>query len=657
MANQINNLIDILEKLNEASVSLHDSELQKRQEQEKKFAKYRESVELNLAKKKKKETEEEFKTRLSKLKQTDAFQKKVNKEYEKAQNLVSRNEAKQKELQYLQDLNYITELKKEQFQTESELYKTKLLNATKLGKVVSANGKSMAENIVGAAKKGLDAVGGSVEKYLDTYTQYMGTVSARIQGAGYEYSDLIDKIRDNTAANPYIRTTNMLGTLNKLVEAGINDNLMQRAFLEEISDRIATTFDATQSSLLRIVRIQQQDTTASRLGMEAYLTRMFNNYFGDTSYLSNQFDAVQETLTAVSSQLTAEASVEFEYIVQKWLGSLGSVGVSDGTLSKLAEGISYIGSGNITALQNDEALQNLFVMAANRAGLNYTDMLVNGISSNQANSLMQAVVEYIKSISTSSNNVLKSQYAELFGVTLTDMQAFHNLNDNIIDEIYASAMTYTNTLDELQYQLNEVSKRTHVSEMINNIFDNTLAGIGMNVANNTGLYITYKAADMLEKLTGGINLPFISALGNGIDLNMSLEGLIKGGVLGISTIGQLFAAIGSLTAGGGINLDNWTVESNKGQGFAGYRNAGDLIETRSSVSYASNTNSTGMQQSLVDQQKQASKEVMGTDNSSENREETKCSNIAAILKILQNVTSGNALNVSIEGAAGIDFAL
>ena len=101
MANQINNLIDILEKLSEASINLHDSELQKRQEQEKKFAKYKEAIEINLAKKKKKETDQEFKTRLDKLKKVDAFQKKVNKEYDKAQNLVNKNEAKQKELQYL----------------------------------------------------------------------------------------------------------------------------------------------------------------------------------------------------------------------------------------------------------------------------------------------------------------------------------------------------------------------------------------------------------------------------------------------------------------------------------------------------------------------------------------------------------------------------
>ena len=83
--------------------------------------------------------------------------------------------------------------------------------------------------------------------------------------------------------------------------AGITNNLTQRAFLDSISDKIAATFSATQDSLIEITRIQRQDTTASRLGLEAYLTRMFNNYFGDTSYLATQFDAVQSILIGTSA--------------------------------------------------------------------------------------------------------------------------------------------------------------------------------------------------------------------------------------------------------------------------------------------------------------------------------------------------------------------
>lgn len=562
----------------------------------------------------------------NKLKAQSDLNKEIKKALDtqdKAQRAANANAIKEKLNQQheaqIAELTAVEELNKTKYKNEAELYRQQILHATALGDQIAANGKSYAENMLGAAKGALDAISGSIDKYLGVYRQYMSGINARIQGAGFDYSDLNQKIRQNTSASGVMRYTAVLENLNRLVEAGIADNLLQRAFLDNISDKIAKTFDAAEASLLSIVRIQQQDTTASRLGMEAYLTRMFNHYFSDTSYLSRQFDAVQETLIAVSAQLPADLSVEFEFIVQKWLGSLSSVGVSDSTIAKIAEGISYLGSGNVEALSSDSALQNLMVMASNKAGLSYSDMLIRGMSSQDANKLMYGVIEYVKEIASSSNNVVKSQLAELFGVTIVDMQAFHNLSDTVVNDLYGSAMTYRDTLTELNSQLSQVSKRMHISERMENLLDNTLAGVGMSIADNAGLYMTYKAFDILESFTGGINLPFISAFGNGLDLNMSLEGLAKGAILGIGTAAQLITAIGSLAKGGGLNLDNWTMNSNKGSGFAGYTNVNALTETTSSTSYVTNTNSTGTSQSLVDQQKGEGESVMGKEEDSGDR--------------------------------------
>jgi len=175
---------------------------------------------------------------------------------------------------------------------------------------------------------------------------------------------------------------------------------------------------------LQIVRIQQSDTTAQRLGLEANLTRLFNFYFGDTSYLSNAFDSVQQTLIGTSAQMSSDASIEFEYIVQKWLGSLGSVGVDTGTLQTIAQGINYLGTGNVEALSGNAALQNLLVMSANRAGLNYGNVLTGGLSSTDTNKLLKSLIEYVQEISSGNNNVVKSAYADLFGVSIADMAAF-----------------------------------------------------------------------------------------------------------------------------------------------------------------------------------------------------------------------------------------
>lgn len=453
----------------------------------------------------------------------------------------------------------------------------------------------------------------SVDDYLATYTQNFTSVTTRLQNSGYTYENINKVFKANTAANPYVRYDKLLTKLNSLVEEGVAKGVAQRAFLGTIAEEVATTFDATQASLLQIVRIQQTDTTAQRLGLEANLTRLFNYYFGDTSYLSQAFDSVQQTLIGTSSQMSAGASIEFEYIVQKWLGSLGSVGVDSSTLQTIAEGINYLGTGNVEALSSNSALQNLLVMSANRAGLNYGTILTNGLDINDTNKLLKSLIQYVQEISNSNNNVVKSAYANLFGVKISDMAAFNNLNSTVIDQLYQQAMTSSDTITELNWQLGQADKRYHLSTKIQNLLDNTFMGIGMGVANNAATYGLYKAASMLEAITGGINLPVISIMGNSFDPKMSLEGLIKTGVVGFSAIGQLVSSIGNIFSGSALDINKWDVNTNKGKGFRGFTNGNAVSQTTSQATYVSNSNATGTKQALVDQQKAEASTVSGND--------------------------------------------
>lgn len=453
----------------------------------------------------------------------------------------------------------------------------------------------------------------SVDDYLATYTQNFTSVTTRLQNSGYTYENINKVFKANTAANPYVRYDKLLTKLNSLVEEGVAKGVAQRAFLGTIAEEVATTFDATQASLLQIVRIQQTDTTAQRLGLEANLTRLFNYYFGDTSYLSQAFDSVQQTLIGTSSQMSAGASIEFEYIVQKWLGSLGSVGVDSSTLQTIAEGINYLGTGNVEALSSNSALQNLLVMSANRAGLNYGTILTNGLGINDTNKLLKSLIQYVQEISNSNNNVVKSAYANLFGVKISDMAAFNNLNSTVIDQLYQQAMTSSDTITELNWQLGQADKRYHLSTKIQNLLDNTFMGIGMGVANNAATYGLYKAASMLEAITGGINLPVISIMGNSFDPKMSLEGLIKTGVVGFSAIGQLVSSIGNIFSGSALDINKWDVNTNKGKGFRGFTNGNAVSQTTSQATYVSNSNATGTKQALVDQQKAEASTVSGND--------------------------------------------
>lgn len=480
----------------------------------------------------------------------------------------------------------------------------------------AANG-DLAGQLVGALKvalgTGWNKAMSSVDDYLAAYTQNFTSVTTRLQNSGYTYENINKVFKANTAANPYVRYDKLLTKLNSLVEEGVAKGVAQRAFLGTIAEEVATTFDATQASLLQIVRIQQTDTTAQRLGLEANLTRLFNYYFGDTSYLSQAFDSVQQTLIGTSSQMSADASIEFEYIVQKWLGSLGSVGVDSSTLQTIAEGINYLGTGNVEALSSNSALQNLLVMSANKAGLNYGTILTNGLGINDTNKLLKSLIQYVQEISNSNNNVVKSAYANLFGVKISDMAAFNNLDNTVINQIYQQAMTSNDTITELQWQLGQADKRYHLSTKIQNLLDNTFMGIGMGVANNAATYGLYKAASMLEAITGGINLPVISFMGNSFDPKMSLEGLIKTGVVGFSAIGQLVSSIGNIFSGSALDINKWDVNTNKGKGFRGFTNGNAVSQTTSQATYVSNSNATGTKQALVDQQKAEASTVSGND--------------------------------------------
>ena len=105
--------------------------------------------------------------------------------------------------------------------------------------------------------------------------------------------------------------------LNSAIDQGIAYNVEQRAFLDALSDSVATTFEAFDSTLKDIVRVQQQDSTAYRLGMEASLNEYLNKMFESTEYLSTVSDSVTSNLYEATSLLDAKTSIGFEYTIQK----------------------------------------------------------------------------------------------------------------------------------------------------------------------------------------------------------------------------------------------------------------------------------------------------------------------------------------------------
>ncbi len=84
-----------------------------------------------------------------------------------------------------------------------------------------------------------------------------------------------------------------------------------------MSKKIANTFNVADSSLLRLVRLQQKDSTAARLGMESAITAFLNNMYENTEYLKGVADSVRASLLEAESLMTDVSAVEFEYQMQK----------------------------------------------------------------------------------------------------------------------------------------------------------------------------------------------------------------------------------------------------------------------------------------------------------------------------------------------------
>lgn len=333
----------------------------------------------------------------------------------------------------------------------------------------------------------VDKANSAMKATMDAYSKYQSTINTRLQGTNKTFSSLQNSLLTNVGITPYIKTQVMLDNLQKLVETGIAFNLEQRAFLSTVSDKVASTFNAFDSNLLRIVKLQQADSTASRLGMEAYLTKFLNNMFSNTEYLSGAFDTVTGNLVEATSQMSLQMGVQFEYVVQKWLGSLSSVGLSDTTVGNIAQAMGYLATGNVQGLESS-GMQNLVVMAASRAGLSYADMLTRGINLDETNKLLGSMVEYLQQIGSSTNQVVKNQYASTFGVSISDLRAAGNLNSNDVKIIGDTLLSYGGAMGELNTQLNTIGQRMSLAEKLSNISDNASFSMFSNIADNPALY-------------------------------------------------------------------------------------------------------------------------------------------------------------------------
>lgn len=372
---------------------------------------------------------------------------------------------------------------------------------------------------------------------------------------GSYWKKMSDNITTNIGMSPFLKQSDAVASLKNLVGKGIAYNVEQRAFLDTISEKIATTFEAADATLVKLVRIQQADSTAARLGMEAALNEFLNNMYETTEYMSEIASDIRGQIYEASALMSAEEATEFEYQVQKWMGSLYSVGFNNA--SGLSGALGKLAAGDISGI-TDGGFGNLLVMAANKANLSIAEILADGLDDTATNKLMQAMVDYLGGIyeETKDNKVVAQQFANVYGLTASDLKAAANLASSV-NIVTRENQTTSSLLQNLTKMADSMWSRTATGTMVTNMFENLKYSTASTIGNNPVLYTTYMIASMLDDTVGGIAIPSIGAwaMGNGteVDLETTVADIMRTGAMAGGLLGGIGKMLWGLGTGGGFS--------------------------------------------------------------------------------------------------------
>lgn len=375
----------------------------------------------------------------------------------------------------------------------------------------------------------------AVTDAVNAFSQHQAAISARLQGSYLDstegaFREIASYVDTNIGTNVLVSQKQLLGDIRRLTDSGIAFNLEERAVLSNLADKMVTTFDALDTNLTRLIRLQNADLTAAQLGAESFLTQLLNSQFQDTSYLNSMYDSVMGSLMEANSQMTSEMAVAFDSVVQKWLGSMYSVGMSESAVSSIAQGIGYLASGNVSALSSNSGLQTLLVSAANLGGLSYADMLTRGMSMDETNRLLESVVKYLQSIDDNTDtNVTRSAMTSILGLSVSDLRAIRNLDSGVIGSLsgLTNNQTLNNFLGYTKQQLELVNTRMTATQMIDNYMDNLKLSIGSGLAQDTTAYLQYRTTQMVtnivSNMAGGLAGSILKTIGGGISTWQTLK--------------------------------------------------------------------------------------------------------------------------------------
>lgn len=364
-------------------------------------------------------------------------------------------------------------------------------------------------NVVKSISSGLQALSQAMDKAITTAANQManfyGVIKANVENSAYTFESIQEKADEVLTANRFVKQVDYLNEIANLTNQGLVSDLETRALLDVISKKTLGTFNATEKGLTELIRLTKLNQTTAQFGLELQLKRVLNSVFQDHSYLNGLYDAITGAIQDADISTTSDITT-FNSTIQTWLGAMYESGMSGGIVESIAKGINSLGSGNVSALASDESTQRLFLLAMDRIGMDFADVLQQGLTASETNQLLNSTVQYLNEIATntSDNLVLKSSYSNLFNLSVSDMRAIQNLAskaDVISSSIVNTAQANAITKDAVT---NIVQQNTLASEAWENVFANLQYSFGSNIAQNNGLYNTYRIADITYDMLDAI---------------------------------------------------------------------------------------------------------------------------------------------------------
>ena len=371
-----------------------------------------------------------------------------------------------------------------------------------------------------------------IEAVMDRFMETQQSMAYNLIGTGKTLKDVKDDLTEALNGRGIVRIEDVYKKIGGYVKDGIVYNAEQRAYLATLVEEVGLHFNVTSASLLRLVNLQRTDLTSSRLAVADSLKEYLNQNYETSQYIKDGFEKVSDALLEAQSLMNPTAGMELESTLQKWLGTLYSLGMSGSTTDSIAQALGYLGSGNLSSLSGSK-LQNLIIMGASRSGADYAEMLTSGISSEDVNNIMGGIVSYLAEIGSRESNVVKSAFADLFGFTVSDLKAISNFgNTSLNGELGMNINKFLLKADQSIWEVTEIA----------NILKNIEWSIGAAIASDDTKYLLYKTIDLVSNFAGSLlsgtslEMGLFAKLGLDLGTIAKMVPVIAMGVMAMPTI-------------------------------------------------------------------------------------------------------------------------